>query len=167
MRSRRAGLRRVERQFRVWRRRREGRRIPSDLWDAAVALLAEHEASEICRVLGLNPTRFKVAREARTGATLGGHRWRGSARAARPKPGRSSRERGGRRPGAFVELPPVTAISGRLQFGAVSEPGTQACRVIVESPTGTLTVTIPAIGPELAQLVRRCVAAALGESPAA
>jgi hypothetical protein len=65
MRSRRAGLRRVARQFGVWRRRREGRRIPTELWDAAVGLLAEHSSSEICRAPRLNATRFKEAQEAR------------------------------------------------------------------------------------------------------
>ncbi len=44
MRSRKPEFRRVEEKYGVWRKQREGRRIPTKLWDAAVALLPEHSS---------------------------------------------------------------------------------------------------------------------------
>lgn len=168
MRSRRLGLRRVEKQFGVWRRRREGRRIPTALWEAAVALLAEHSSSEICRALGLNATRFKEAREARRHAGEGCRkdvRRSGAVRTRRAI--RTSRERAGRPLGAFVELPPLAERPSGLRFGAASEPRAQACRLTIEGPSGALTISLPAVEGELAELVRRCVFTALGERSAA
>jgi signal recognition particle subunit SEC65 len=168
MRSRRPGLRRVEKQFRVWRRRREGRRIPSELWDAAVALLAEHSSSEICRALGLNATRFKEAREARRYS--GEDRRKGVRRSGADRtPGalRTSRERAGRPLGAFVELPHLAEHPSGLRFGAAPALRAQACRLTIEGPTGTLTISLPAIEGELAELVRRCIFTVLGERSAA
>jgi hypothetical protein len=169
MRASRAELSRVERQFRVWRKKREGRRIPRELWDAAVGLLAEHSSSEVCRVLGLNPARFKVTREARRGADDGRRRRGGTGRAtARPAPGRwTSRGGSGLPSGAFVELPPVAASSGGMELGATLRQGAQLCRLSIEGPMGALTITLPAIERDLADVVRRCVAAALGEPSAA
>jgi hypothetical protein len=168
MRSRRPGLRRVEKQFGVWRRRREGRRIPTELWDAAVALLAEHSPSEICRALGLNATRFKEAREARRHAGEGCRkdvRRSGAARTTRAL--RTWRERVGRPLGAFVELPPLTERPSGLRLGAASELRAQACRLTIEGPTGALTISLPAIEGEFAELLRRCIFTALGERSAA
>jgi hypothetical protein len=164
MRSRRPGLRRVERQFGVWRRRREGRGIPTELWDAAVALLAEHSSSEICRALGLNATRFKEAREARTDAGKGCRkdvRRSGAVRTTRAL--RTPRERADRPVGAFVELPPLAVRPSGLRFGAVSELRAQARRLTIEGPTGVLTISLPAIEGEIAELVRRCIFIVLGE----
>jgi hypothetical protein len=168
MRSKSPGLRRVEKQFGVWRRRREGRRIPSELWEAAVALLAEHTSSEICRVLGLNATRFKEAREARTHAAQdrrAGIRRSGVVRATPAL--RTTSERAGRPLGAFVELLPVAERPSGLGFGAASGLNAQGCRLTLESRTGVLTISLPAIEGELAELVRRCVFGALGERSAA
>ena len=167
MSSRRPGLRRFEKQFGVWRRRREGRRIPIELWDAAVALLAEHSSSEICRALGLNATRFKEAREARRHAGEGRRkdvRRSGPVRTTRAL--RTSRERAGRPLGAFVELPPLAEHPGGLWFGAASERA-QGCRLTIEGPTGALTISLPGIEGEIAELVRRCIFSALGERSAA
>lgn len=61
----------------------------------------------------------------------------------------------------------MAASSGGIQLGASSRQGTHVCRLSIESPMGALTVTIPAIERDLAEVVRRCVAAALGEPSAA
>lgn len=173
MRSSKLGLRQVASDLGVWRKRREGRRIPTELWDAAVALLAEHSSSEICRVLRLNPTQFKKAREARgvaVGMGLCGRRGqrnasRGSARRAWARP--RSRGRSDSRAAAFVELPALSASSGVAPFGGAFKHGLHVCRLSIEGPMGALTITMPAVERDLADIVRRCVAAALGEPSAA
>ena len=164
MRSKGDGLGEVERQFLAWRRRRQGRRIPAELWDAAVALVAEHSSSEICRVLRLNQARFKEAREARIGV---GQR-NGRRRVVRPE---AERRAANGQPGlplsAFVEMPAVTASAGAMQLGAVSRLAAHGCRLSVETPQGVLSVELPAIDHDLVALVRRCVMAAVGEGSAA
>jgi hypothetical protein len=168
MRSRRAGLRRVERQFAVWRRRRERRRIPTGLWDAAVGFLAEHSSSEICRALGLNATRFREAREALRHAGEGVRKDvqpRGALRATGAP--RTSGERADRPLGAFVELQPLAGGPGELRFGPVSGLRAQACRLTIEGPRGVLPISLPAVEGESAELVRRCIFRALGERSAA
>ncbi len=168
MRSRKPELRRAEEQFGVWRKQREGRRIPTKLWDAAVALLPEHSSSEICRALGLNATRFKEAREARRHAGEACRKdVRRSSAVRTTRAFRLSRERAGRPLGAFVELPHLAEHPSGLRFGAAPALRAQGCRLTIEGPTGALTISLPAIEGELAELVRRCIFTALGERSAA
>ena len=51
--------------FEQWRKDRRSRAIPDGLWDAAIGLLDEHSATDICRALGLNHSRFNQARAER------------------------------------------------------------------------------------------------------
>jgi len=167
MRSRTADLRRVVSQFRVWRVRRQGFRIPPELWDAAVVLLAEHSSSEICRVLRLNPSALKKAREARWGGRgAERHGSRTVGRTRRVSPPRPASARSG-----FVELPALasTSLEGAelRRVVALAPAGTQRCRLSIESPLGALTISLPLIEPDLVALVRRQVAAVLGEDPVA
>jgi hypothetical protein len=167
MRSTTADLRRVVSQFRAWRVRRQGFRIPAELWDAAVALLAEHSLSEVCRVLRLNPSQLKKAREARgVGRGAGRHRTRAVGRTRRVSSPCPASARSG-----FIELPalaPPSVESAELRrVVALAPAGTQRCRLSIESPLGVLTITLPLIEPELVALVRRHVAAVLGEGPVA
>ena len=66
-----------------------------------------------------------------------------------------------------MELPPLAERSSGLRFGAASEVRAQGCRLSIEGPTGALTISLPAIEGELAELVRRCIFTALGDRSAA
>jgi hypothetical protein len=54
-----------------------------------------------------------------------------------------------------------------MQLGAVSRLGAHRCRLSVETAQGVLSIELPAIDHDLVALIRRCVAAAVGEGSAA
>jgi hypothetical protein len=175
MRSTRPDLERVLAEFDAWRAKPRGRLIPDRLWKAAVGLLDGYSSSLICRQLRLNPTRFKQAREAR-GVV---------ARPSRPAGRRRRRTvaagwvpRTGRRAGApdrvmtltrgraFAELPPLAvAGTGGIMPATVSDAPRRAaaCRLIVETAAGTLTVVTAMPHQGLVDAVCRVVLGALAD----
>ena len=128
--------------FAQWRKDRRSRAIPDDLWDAAISLLDVHSATDICRALGLNHSRFNQARAER-----------GAQRYERVS---SRRRRSGasRKAGGFVELMPVrlgagvAVPSGEGTHGmGVPAPASGGWRLTVESATGTLSLVTRGWGP--------------------
>jgi len=118
MRSKKPELEDVVDQFEAWRAKPHGRRIPAELWKAALGLLDRYSPSTICGYLRLNAGRFKQMREARgvveKKGRIGRRRSSASMRSPRKLLHRSSaREQVlglGLAPGrnAFIELPPLS-----------------------------------------------------------
>ena len=113
MRSKKAELEDVVKQFEAWRAKPHGRLIPEELWKAALGLLDRYAPSTICSHLRVNAARFKQVRES-GGAVVGEKRFKGhgrtgaTGRSPRTVQDRSAAERvtalapSGN---AFVELP--------------------------------------------------------------
>lgn len=172
MRSTRPDLERVLAEFDAWRARPRGRLIPDRLWTAAVGLLDRYSVSRICRQLRLNPTRFKQARDARglvaNPSRPVGRRGRGAAAGWGPRTGRRTgapdrlmpRTRGR----VFAELPPLAgAGAGGIMPAPMSAAPRRAaaCRLIVESAAGTLTMVTATPSHGLVDAVCRAVLGAL------
>lgn len=99
--------------FERWRKDRPSRAIPDELWDLAVGLLDEHSATDICRALGLNHSRFKEARAERV------------VRRRRRVAARRRRSGVSRKASEFVELMPVRlGLGPRLLAPCFERPGT-------------------------------------------
>jgi hypothetical protein len=130
-------------------------RRPTELWDAAVELLAKHSSSEIRRALGLNATRFKETREARRHAGEGIRKDvqpRGALRATGAP--RTSGERADRPLGAFVELQPLAGGPGELRFGAVlGRPYLVYTAAFIEGPS--LMPSRPNESPMSSRMIER------------
>lgn len=159
MRSTRPDLERVLAEFAAWRAKPRRRRIPDRLWTAAVGLLDRYSASLICRQLRLNSTRFQQARDARGGV----------ARPRRPagrRTGAPDRVMPRTRGRVFAELPPLAvAGAGGIMPAPMSDAPRRAaaCRLIVESAGGTLTVVTAMPPPGLVDAVCRVVLGALAD----
>ncbi len=178
MRSTRPDLDRVLTEFDAWRAKPRGRLIPDRLWKAAVGLLDGYSSSLICRQLRLNPTRFKQARDARgvvaRPSRPAGRRRRTTAAGGVPR----TRRRAGApdrvlpriRGRAFAELPPlaVAGAGGTMPAPMSDAPRrAAACRLIVESAAGTLTV-VTAMPPQgLVNALCRVVLGALADRASA
>ena len=174
MRSRKAELSEVEKQFESWRSKPHGRLIPEELWNAAVGLLDRYTPSAICRHLRLNSARFKKVRKTH-GAVVSAKRLKGGQRrvsgvgSLSKKPGRSGTEQvSAIAPSrtAFVELAHGMGLSGGMMtppLNSVQGEGTM-CRLTVESASRSLTVvTSNREGEnELVESVCRFVVGALG-----
>jgi len=153
MRSTRRELDAVVAKFERWRRKRQGRAIPGELWDAAIRLLDGHTASTVCRALRLNHRRFRQMREARGAHPGGGVARRRAASAVVPP------ESGG-----FLELaPPGLGLLGGMRPRVEPAHGGVGCRLTVESAAGTLSVVAAAPGPALVEAVCRFVRGVLGD----
>ena len=79
MRSKKAELEDVVKQFEAWRAKPHGRLIPEELWKAALGLLDRYAPSTICSHLRVNAARFKQVRES-GGAVVGEKRFKGHGR---------------------------------------------------------------------------------------
>jgi hypothetical protein len=170
MRSSRPDFAKVVSQFEGWRRRRQERRIPEELLDAAVGLLAEHPATAICRGLRLNSSRFKQAREAREGSSKCRRAGGAGRRDRRTKTLRASltRKRLGSDGGGFVELAPVSWDGGLVRPKATSLPGAATgWQLSLENAAGTVTIILRAPDSGLIDAVRRQLLSALGDGPGA
>jgi len=108
-------LQRLEGQLTLWRRsRRDRRRLPEEVWAAAVEQARTHGLSRVARRLRLDYYKLQ--------------RWASGPvrRAATPKPVAAC-------PEGFVELP-----------WRASAPGPMACRVELRNPQGaTMTLHLP------------------------
>jgi hypothetical protein len=121
--------------FEGWRKDRRLRAIPDELWDLAVGLLDEHSATDICRALGLNHSRFNEARAERV------VRRRRRVAARRPRSGIS------RKAAEFVELMPVRLGPGGGGTLGMGVPAPGGWRLTLESGTGTLSLATRGSGP--------------------
>ncbi len=174
MRSKKAELEDVVKQFEAWRAKPHGRLIPEELWKAALGLLDRYAPSTICSHLRVNAARFKQVRES-GGAVVGEKRFKGhgrtgaTGRSPRTVQDRSAAERvtalapSGN---AFVELPQFgMGLGGGMMTPPLGEVqhGASRCRLTVESAAGSLTV-VTASGEgenELVEAVCRFVLGAL------
>ena len=174
MRSKKAELEDVVKQFEAWRAKPHGRLIPEELWKAALGLLDRYAPSTICSHLRVNAARFKQVRES-GGAVVGEKRFKGhgrtgaTGRSPRTVQDRSAAERvtalapSGN---AFVELPQFgMGLGGGMMTPPLGEVqhGASRYRLTVESAAGSLTV-VTASGEgenELVEAVCRFVLGAL------
>lgn len=120
-----ADLARTRHAFEVWRANRQRRtRIPPQLWEQAVSLLAFHPLSRVARELRLDPAELRK---------------RGQAVVKQPAPALSLAPR-------FVEIAAAglnDANSSQLQTPAVPNT-TTACRLQIERADGhRLTLHLP------------------------
>jgi hypothetical protein len=166
--TKRVDLDSVVAKFEQWRRDRRSRAIPDDLWDSAIGLLGLHSATDICRALGLNHSRFNQACGERGAAR------RGRVTGRRPGSGTS------RKAGGFVELLPVRmgpgavvpSGGGAAGMGAAA-PAPAGWRLTVESAAGTLSFVTrglestrrPVGGRDLVETLCRLVIASVLSGP--
>ena len=162
MRSKKPELEEVVRQFETWRKKRQGRLIPDELWKAALSLLDRYAPSTICRHLRLDAGRFKQKREARgvvKGSRTVSRGGSGSRRKRRnvtthPVKALAPRSKG------FVELPSVGVDIGSGLSAAMLrefEGGPAGCRLSLESAAGTLTFATVGQESRLVEAVCRLV----------
>ncbi len=148
MRSKKPELEEVLEQFEAWRAKPHGRRIPDELWKAAVSLLDRYSPSTICSHLRLNATRFKRVREAGS-AKPSGALTRGRGGQAEGQSVRQGRRTAlgqittlatGRN--GFIELPPLGVGRAMMSPPMVREfeQVPTGCRLTLESAYGTLSV---------------------------
>jgi hypothetical protein len=166
--TKRVDLDSVVAKFEQWRKDRRSRAIPDELWDSAIGLLALHSATDICRALGLNHSRFNQARGERGAAPPASRKARrGRVTARRPGSGTSRNASG------FVELMPVRLGPGRAVppggGGTVGmgmpTPAPAGWRLTVESAAGTLSLVTrgssSAPGGDLVETLCRLVIASV------
>jgi len=175
MRSKKPELEDVVDQFEAWRAKPHGRRIPAELWKAALGLLDRYSPSTICGYLRLNAGRFKQMREARgvlkEKGRIGRRRSGASVRGLRKLLHRSSaREQVlGLAPGrnAFIELPPL-GVGGGIMTPTLREVERVPAgfRLTLESAFGTLSVvTLRSSEGGLIDAVCRFVLDAIADNP--
>lgn len=149
--------------FEGWRANKQGRLIPGGLWQAAIGLLDRYSPSAICRRLRLSPARFKEVRQTGMAAAAGGPVKSGdrqAVRAPRPLPVPAAPATG-----AFVEFPALGVAIGEVagpRGSSAVPPASAACRLVLESATGTLTVLTRAPDDDLVDAVCRFVLGAVG-----
>ncbi len=151
--AKRPDLEDVRGEFEALRSGPRRRRVPERLWRAAYELLDRHGPTLICRELRISATRFKrfrdrMAGERRSVSAAGNSH----GRPARPKV-KASAEGAGRRPVAFVEMPPLS-IGPRLAPTSPEARRTPGeCRLVVENADGTrLTI----VGADRALVAAMC-----------
>lgn len=126
----------VKVEFEKWRAARQGReRIPEQLWQSAVSLLANYSFNEVRKELHLNPRQFQKHAQVSAGSKLNYKSPRGRKAArqqdATPKP--------------FLEVSP-SLLAKTLPETSNNETASTTettCRIIFERADGRFTLSKP------------------------